>query len=63
MAKFIKIQVSTPCHEKWEHMQTAAQGNFCNACQKTVIDFTKMTDNQLMEYFKKPGTNVCGRFL
>jgi hypothetical protein len=62
MAKFIQIQVPTPCHEKWEHMQPRAEGSFCNSCQKTVIDFTKMTDNQLMAYFKKPAANVCGRF-
>jgi hypothetical protein len=62
MAKYIHIQVETPCHEKWEHMQASVGGSFCNSCRKTVIDFTGMTDTQLLEYVKKHPSGVCGRF-
>lgn len=43
-------------------MDAAKQGKFCNACQKTVIDFTLMSDNELAAFFKKSDENVCGRF-
>ena len=44
-------------------MSAAEQGRFCASCQKTVIDFTNMTDQQLAAFFKMPTGNVCGRFL
>jgi hypothetical protein len=62
MAKYIQIHIDTPCHQKWEDMHPAAAGNFCNSCKKNVIDFTGMSDNQLMEYFKNNRSSVCGRF-
>ncbi len=62
MPKYLQIQINSPCHENWDKMQPTASGNFCSACQKTVIDFTTLTDNQLLEYFKKRPADTCGRF-
>ncbi|MEO8770096.1 MAG: carboxypeptidase-like regulatory domain-containing protein [Ferruginibacter sp.] len=62
MAKYIQIQVDHPCSENWNQMTPNTQGSFCNSCKKTVIDFTAMTDNQLMEYFKNNPSGTCGRF-
>ena len=38
------------------------QGRFCMSCQKTVVDFTAMTDYELIQYFKNVKGNTCGRF-
>lgn len=62
MAKYLHIQVNNPCTENWDNMHPVAGGNYCDSCKKTVVDFTGMTDNQLLEYFKKPGAASCGRF-
>lgn len=43
-------------------MTQAEKGKFCGSCQKTVVDFTNMSDRQLAEFFKKPSGSVCGRF-
>jgi hypothetical protein len=43
-------------------MTPGAQGRFCNSCQKTVTDFTQMSDAQLIAFFKKPKQSTCGRF-
>ena len=44
-------------------MDTVEQGRFCNSCEKAVVDFTGMSDAQLVAFFKKPSTGaVCGRF-
>jgi hypothetical protein len=61
MNKFY-ITVPKPCHENWEGMTPAEQGRFCGSCQKTVIDFTNMSDRELVAYFKKPAESMCGRF-
>jgi hypothetical protein len=44
-------------------MTLVDKGKFCNSCNKTVVDFTGMSDAQLIAYFKKPSLgSVCGRF-
>jgi hypothetical protein len=60
MKKF-KLEISKPCHQDWNTMTTEEQGRFCKSCQKTVIDFTGMSDRQLAEFFRKPKGEVCGR--
>lgn len=61
MKKF-QISIPTPCHEDWNAMKPEEKGRFCASCQKTVTDFTGMSDRRLAEYFKKPQENLCGRF-
>ena len=63
MDKKLEIQLPKPCHEDWNKMIPAEQGRFCNSCQKAVVDFTGMSDAQLVAFFKKPSTgSICGRF-
>jgi hypothetical protein len=61
MKKF-QLSVPKPCHENWEAMTPEARGRFCAACQKTVIDFSTMSDSQIAAFFKKPVDSVCGHF-
>jgi hypothetical protein len=37
-------------------------GKYCGNCQKTVVDFTLMSDADLANFFKKKQGHVCGRF-
>jgi hypothetical protein len=60
--KNISITIPTPCHENWDAMTPQDTGKFCGSCQKTVIDFSNMSDRQVAEFFKKPKGAVCGRF-
>ena len=63
MSKKFQLQIPEPCHESWDKMTPGDKGRFCDSCQKTVHDFTGMTDAQLIAFFKKPSTgSVCGRF-
>jgi hypothetical protein len=47
----LKINIPTPCHEDWNAMIPNAQGRHCNACVKTVVDFTSMTDDEVKYFF------------
>jgi len=59
----MKIQINKPCHEDWSEMTSEAQGKFCNACKKSVVDFSMMSDAQILNYFSQPKSQkVCGRF-
>lgn len=63
MSKKFQLQIPAPCHEDWNKMTPGDKGLFCDSCQKTVRDFTGMSDAQLITFFKKPSTgSVCGRF-
>jgi len=63
MSKKFQLQIPEPCHENWDKMTPVDKGRFCDSCQKAVVDFTGMSDSQLVAFFKKPSTgSVCGRF-
>lgn len=63
MQKNFSLTISKPCSEKFSEFEATDVGGFCNSCQKEVIDFTKMSDNQILEYFKNGQKNTCGRLL
>lgn len=43
-------------------MTPQEQGRFCGSCRKTVVDFSVMTDKEVLDYFSKTSQHVCGRF-
>ncbi len=62
MQKTITLSIPTPCHENWNNMQPSEQGRFCLSCQKQVVDFSAMTDEELFNFFaKRTDQNICGR--
>lgn len=62
MAEAIQIHIPEPCHESWHNMTPKEQGRFCGSCQKIVVDFSVMTDKELLDYFSTASQNMCGRF-
>src|SRR5688572_2813590 len=64
MGKQIQLHIPKPCHENWNKMTPAEKGRFCGSCQKQVVDFTKMNDEQLVAIFRRQSNgSVCGRFM
>ena len=58
----LQLSIPQPCHQNWQHMTSTEQGRFCNACAKEVIDFSTMTDKEVLTYFtSKKNEKVCGR--
>lgn len=62
MKQSFTLKVNTPCSEKFEQFQATRAGGFCQSCQQEVIDFTKMSDQELINYFQNVPANICGRF-
>jgi hypothetical protein len=59
----LKIAIPKPCHEDWDKMLSNQHGRHCNACAKTVTDFTTMTDEAIKDFFiNKKEEPVCGKF-
>jgi hypothetical protein len=63
MKKEIYLHIPQPCHEDWNNMTLVQQGRFCQSCSKKVVDFTSMTDQQILEVLAKAATKTCGHFL
>ncbi len=59
----LTIQIPQPCHERWDDMQPANRGRFCASCQKTVVDYTNYSDQELVRLLRKSPQTACGRFL
>lgn len=57
----INISIPKPCHENWEAMTPAEKGRFCSVCSKTVLDFTKASDREIVQTLNQM-ENACGRF-
>lgn len=62
MSKNVNISIPKPCHENWEAMTPEDKGRFCSVCTKTVFDFTKASDKEIIEHLNKD-KNTCGRFV
>jgi hypothetical protein len=61
MQTITQITQPQPCHEPWANMNTIENGRFCNSCNKAVIDFTTMTNQQIIDYLSASTGNTCGR--
>ncbi len=60
----LHLSIPDPCHENWHHMTPTQQGRYCNACAKEVVDFSMMTDTEVLNYFTRlTHEKVCGRAL
>ena len=56
------ITIPKPCPEKWENMSPVANGNYCGKCSKTVIDFSKSSEEEIITFLsRKNGEKVCGK--
>jgi hypothetical protein len=52
MKPALELQVPKPCHENWDAMTAADKGRFCGACSKQVVDYSLMSDTEIIRYFK-----------
>lgn len=60
--KHLSLTIPSPCTEKWDNFSTTSYGGFCRSCSKEVIDFTTMTEDEIIAFLKTKPTNTCGRF-
>lgn len=56
------IKIESPCTENFPGMQKNKLGRHCELCNKTVIDFTKQSNEQIKNYLSEANSSVCGRF-
>ncbi|SFD29286.1 hypothetical protein SAMN05518672_1011478 [Chitinophaga sp. CF118] len=57
------LQISAPCAQLWDDMAVVTGGRFCSSCEKKVIDFSLLSDRQIIEVIESSKQEVCGRFV
>ncbi|HEX5154483.1 MAG TPA: carboxypeptidase-like regulatory domain-containing protein [Parafilimonas sp.] len=62
MQKQTTLYIPKPCHENWDKMTPTQQGKFCTNCNKQVVDFSLMSDNQILNFLSSQSGKLCGRF-
>ncbi len=53
------LDFSFKCGQDWSAMETQGENKFCQSCQKTVIDFSKMNNTEALTYLNA-NKNTCG---
>jgi hypothetical protein len=61
MMRIKKLSIPEPCHQSWQQMAAVNGGRHCESCCKTVVDFTLMNNDEIINYLSA-SKNVCGRF-
>lgn len=57
----LTLAIPKSCSQTWEQMKPTELGGFCQHCSTEVIDFTKMSTEELQRYFNQKTGAVCGR--
>jgi len=59
----IRIHISKPCGENWNAMTPVSDNRaHCAACEKTLVDFSRMSDTEIALWFAQNKGKICGRF-
>ena len=59
-----RLKIETPCHEDWTKMSPNKEGRHCGVCDKTVVDFTVMSQGEITNYLSNNyKAQICGRIL
>jgi hypothetical protein len=60
--KRLLIQIKNPCSENPSNFIPTQSGGFCSSCQKEVIDFRKMSKEEVLAFIQQNPQNKCGIF-
>jgi hypothetical protein len=61
MPKSLQLSIPVPCQEKWQAMEPVNGGRYCSRCQQTVVDFSGMSDREVLQFLEQTSGRVCGR--
>lgn len=56
-----QITIAEPCSQNWDEMEKKDGYNFCEACNKCVVDFTDYSSAEIIKTLANSSTEICGR--
>ena len=60
--KSVKIQIPQPCSERFDQMPEEGEGRHCSKCDRTLIDYTSLSESELAKVFMEKKGKICGQF-
>ncbi len=61
MKKAYKIAIPNPCFQNWDLMEQNITGRYCISCAKNLVDFTELSDKEIVRFVNSSRGEVCGR--
>ncbi|HFA48549.1 MAG TPA: T9SS type A sorting domain-containing protein [Bacteroidetes bacterium] len=58
----VRFQIPQPCGQPFDKMHPLPGGRHCAKCEKTIVDFTNMSDGELLRIYQKRQGRICGVF-
>lgn len=55
------LSIPQPCHERWDTMTPSEKGRFCASCQKQVVDFSGLSDREVIQLIEQTSESICGQ--
>jgi len=60
MMQIKHLNIPQPCNQNWNSMTATESGRHCQSCSKTVVDFTRMSNDEIIGYLST-NRHVCAR--
>lgn len=58
-----KLIITNPCDNDWNEMSLVQDGRHCSSCNKNVVDFTNLSNEEIIQFFtSNKDKPICGRF-
>src|SRR5688572_17110112 len=58
--KNFKLTIDTPCQQDWSSMTRTDDGKYCSKCAKNVVDFTGLSDSEIIGLIERTPGPLCG---
>ncbi|WP_090706625.1 carboxypeptidase-like regulatory domain-containing protein [Daejeonella rubra] len=58
--EYYKIHINNPCKKEWDSMIQSDNGKYCSKCSTNVVDFTGLTDTQVIQILSGNTEKICG---
>jgi len=55
--------LTKPCTQQWSEIERENGKHFCSKCEKSIVDLTGKSDEELFHFFQHKTGKVCGRLL
>lgn len=55
--------LTKPCTQQWSEIERENGEHFCSKCEKSIVDLTGKSDEELFHFFQHKTGQVCGRLL
>jgi len=57
-----RLKINKPCSEDWQGMRIGINSRHCSNCNKSVIDFTKKSKEEILKHLKSnTNKSICGK--